>query len=1004
MAAQPSAQEGSEIAAAARAALARGRKHMADGDAASALHWLDRAHRLVPRDQNICLSLATACLGRDDQRARTLFESVTADQDLREAWLGLAASLSRLGKHDLAAQAVGQALSRHIYQSNTNAIAAGIAQSIQAAGWCGLTATGGIVAHPYRSGPLHIVLDGQPLAGARLPADWPTHGRLEVMVGQRPLLGSPIDLRAIGRTVGFIEADRGGVKGWAWHPGDPTTDPVLTIDDGSGEPPLRIVAANRDVSIPDTGPLAHPRGFAIPAEALRSMRGPLHVRGRDGRELPGSPLIPRAEERAATAAALTLARLYPANAAAPPPRDLVPPPALPVDPALPPTPIGLNRRRRPIDVVVPVHGQTAPVLACLETLFASVGRPNRIVVVDDASPEPALVAELDRLARARRIRLIRNPRNLGFPGSANAGMLAASGRDVVLLNSDTMVPPGWLERLQDAAHAADDIGTVTPLSNNASILSYPGPGPDNDIPDLAATIALDRQASRANGTDSVDIPVGVGFCLYIRRDCLDATGRLRDDVFAQGYGEENDFCLRARRLGWRHVALPGLFVAHASGKSFGASAVHLRARNQDILNRLHPGYDRLVQDFVDAAPLADARRRLDLERWRSTRKPGQTSAILITHDNGGGVEQRIAHAARDHDRAGRQTIVLRPTRMGDGDPAIVVGKGADRGFPNLCYRMPSELPLLLRWLRTQRPDRLEAHHFLGHHPAIHDLIARLGVPYDVHVHDYAWFCPRISLVGGQDRYCGEPDRAACQSCVDDHGSFLSESITVPDLIARSAAVLRTARQVIAPSRDAANRIRRHFPGIVPDIVPHEDDTAIVWRPKPPFRPAGRPRVCVLGGIGLHKGYDVLLACARNAAVRALDLEFVVVGSTTDDARMLATGRVFVTGTYAPREAVGLIAAQQPSLGFLPSIWPETWCMALSDLWRAGLRVAAFDLGAPAERIRHTGRGILLPLHLSAGAINDVLIASTTSYNTPANRTHARTVPSSDNSPVAIHTL
>lgn len=1003
MAAMPSNPEAEESAL-ARAALAQGREHMGRGDAIGAMRWLDRAHRLVPRDHNIRLALATVCLGRDDQRARTLFEAVTAEHDLREAWLGLAASLSRLGEPDIAGLAVAKALSRHIHQPDMNGIAAAIARSIQAVGWCGLSGTGDIVAHPHSPGPLILVLDGRRLDGRRLPANWPRHSQLDVMIGERPLLGSPIDLRAIGRTTGYVTTDEGGLRGWAWHPGDPTTDPALTIDDGSGKPPLRISATDADVSVLDAGPLAHPRGFEVPAEALRSMTGALHVRGRDGRDLPGSPLAPRGEELAATAAALTLARLYPASASVQPPPDVLPPPSIPANLPIPAVPFGLHRRRRPIDVVVPVHGQTALVLACLETLFASVARPDRIVVVDDASPEPALVAELDRLARSRRIRLIRNPHNLGFPGSANAGILAASGRDVVLLNSDTLVPPGWLERLKDAAHAADDIGTVTPLSNNASILSYPGPGPDNDIPDLAETIVLDRQAFRANRGGTIDIPVGVGFCLYIRRDCLDATGRLRDDVFAQGYGEENDFCLRARRLGWRHVALPGLFVAHASGKSFGTAAIHLRGRNQDILNRLHPGYDRLIQDFIAADPLADARRRLDLERWRGARKPGQPTAILITHDEGGGVERRIARAAEDHAQAGRQPVVLRPSKMDNADAAIVVSKGADRLFPNLRYRMPDELPLLLRWLRTQRPDRVEAHHFLGHHPAIHDLIARLGVPYEAHVHDYAWFCPRISLVGGQDHYCGEPDRTTCQSCVDDHGSFLSEPITVADLTTRSAAFLHAARQVIAPSRDAANRIHRHFPGIVPDIVPHEDDNAIIWRPKSPSRPAGRLRVCVLGGIGMHKGYDVLLACARNAADRALDLEFVVVGSTTDDARMLATGRVFVTGIYAPHEAVGLIEAQQPSLGFLPSIWPETWCMTLSDLWRAGLRVAAFDLGAPAERIRNTGRGILLPLHLSAGAINDVLIASTTSYTAPAILPHARTVPSSDKSPVAIQTL
>ena len=57
--------------------------------------------------------------------------------------------------------------------------------------------------------------------------------------------------------------------------------------------------------------------------------------------------------------------------------------------------------------------------------------------------------------------------------------------------------------------------------------------------------------------------------MYLRRDCLDAVGVFRDDLFAQGYGEENDFCLRARHLGWRHVAAPGVFVAHRGAQSFG---------------------------------------------------------------------------------------------------------------------------------------------------------------------------------------------------------------------------------------------------------------------------------------------------------------------------------------------------------------------------------------------------------------------------------------------------
>jgi glycosyltransferase involved in cell wall biosynthesis len=135
-------------------------------------------------------------------------------------------------------------------------------------------------------------------------------------------------------------------------------------------------------------------------------------------------------------------------------------------------------------------------------------------------------------------------------------------------------------------------------------------------------------------------------------------------------------------------------------------------------------------------------------------------------------------------------------------------------------------------------------------------------------------------------------------------------------------------------------------------------------------------VVTVGAIGIEKGFDVLLACARDAAARRLPLEFVVVGHTIDDARLIDTGRIFVTGEFAAEDAPALIRAQRPSLGLLPSVWPETWCFALSDLWRAGLHVAAFDLGAQAERIRASGgRGMLLPLGLPTPTINNALLAA-----------------------------
>ncbi len=464
--------------------------------------------------------------------------------------------------------------------------------------------------------------------------------------------------------------------------------------------------------------------------------------------------------------------------------------------------------------------------------------------------------------------------------------------------------------------------------------------------------------------------MAVGFCMYVRRDCLDAVGLFRADLFAQGYGEENDFCLRARHLGWRHVAAVGVFVGHSGGQSFGAAGPALQARNQAILNRLHPGYDRLVAEWAAAEPMADSFRRFDLARWRAARPRGSVGAILITHADGGGVERRVVESCGTHRAAGRRAIVLRPDADGAG---VVVGEESAEAYPHLRYRLPQEMAALVQLLRGEAPELIELHHVLGHSPAVYELIAAMALPYDVHVHDWVWICPRIILLGPDRRYCGEPDTATCDACVADAGRALDEAIPTAALRERSARLLSGARRVLVPSQDAALRLRRHFPDLSPVVVPHEDDSVL-----PPLRAprgaGGRARVCVIGAIGVAKGYDVLLACARDAARRDLPLEFVVVGHSIDDHRLIETGRVFVTGEFGAGEAVTLIQAQDADLALLPSIWPETWCYALTDAWRAGLRVAAFDIGAPAERIRHTERGFLMPLGLSASRINDAMLA------------------------------
>ena len=972
----------------AQHALHEGERLLHDGNAAAALPWLERACRLAPDSDTALLPYALALLALGDPRAVDPFARLAARHDVREVWLGLAAVRHRQGESDSAAKALAASLASHALPDDGEAL--GLADTIAvrtgAAGWCGLRSSGVVLARPLDDrGKLEILADGTRLRVGRVPQGVAS---LSVTCDGRHLLGSPIAVARIRRIEGFVAERDGGLEGWAWYPGDAGRDPVLRLRAANGQGRTRCVVAS-DLGMAVPRPLSRPRRFVVVPSQLAGIEGLVSVRGSNGQELTGSPLDPGHERRAAVAAAASVARALPVHGRTAREVPWLPTPAgVAGHPAAAPC-----RPRRPVAVVVPAYRGAEMTLACLAAVRATVPARTTVIVVDDASPEPALSAALDGLARRRQILLHRHAANRGFPAAVNAGLRLAAGLasqpDIVLLNSDTIPAGGWLATLRAAVHDAGDIGTAAPLSNDASILTYPDPAAPAPAPTGAALAALAERAARTHGVASVDIPTSVGFCMYIRRECLHATGLLRTDVFGQGYGEENDFCLRARHLGWRHVAVPGAYVAHLGGQSFGDARAGLLARNLDVLERLHPGYGALIAGWQAADPLAEARHALDAASWAA--RPGRSAArgkqatarpvVIVTHDGGGGVERAVRERCAALRAEGRATILLRPVvdRSGAEEslsrrylPGLcAVGEGPDGGFPNLRFKLPEAFDALAALLRAERPAWLEVHHLHGHHHCVVELATALRMPYEVRVHDYAWICARINLVGTDRRYCGEPDVRACVACIADAGSALEESIAPAELRQRSSGDLARARSVTVPSRDTAARLRRHFPALSIDVVPHETDAEL-----PPLReiPPGPRRVAVIGAIGIAKGYEALLACARDAAARDLALSFVVIGHTEDDDRLLATGRVFVTGPYLESEAETLIRRQAAHLAWLPSVWPETWCYALGEALRVGLPAVAFDLGAQAERLRATGRGMLLPLGLPAAAINNALLA------------------------------
>jgi GT2 family glycosyltransferase/glycosyltransferase involved in cell wall biosynthesis len=767
--------------------------------------------------------------------------------------------------------------------------------------------------------------------------------RLEVSCRGTPLLGNAAQWPQEFALDGRAQCHGRQVRGWArigWLP----TRPVR----------LRLKDERGGLALTQTGRTAlsawrWPFEIDLRKLGLRGQRIEICALLPDGdwHRLPDTPLLLKPALRVADAPPHRLSKWH---APAAPAR---------VGPAM-------LQNARGTDVIIPVYGGRDASLACINAVLATIDRQAGVIVVDDASDDPALSSALDKLSADGRITLLRNPSNEGFVASVNRALGVHPEHDAVLLNSDTLVFDDWLMRLRAAAYSGRKVGTVTPLSNSGTIASYPRAlGADMDPEDAPGLHAF---AAASHSGKRFEIPVGVGFCLYLRRDCLRAVGAPDAAVFGQGYGEETDFCLRARWRGWSHRLAADVFVYHAGAVSFGPRRAALLDRSQRLLNLRHPGYEGFIRSFLTQDPLRLMRRRLDERRLLAF---DGRFVLLVTLALSGGVDRFVTERSRAMRAQGLYPLVLRAAASGNTSRCELWTDALE--LPNLRYEIPLELTALSDLLAQLPLEAIELQHFLHLDARVIETVRALPIPYDVFIHDYAWYCPRITLIDGSGRYCGEPAVEVCQSCVRRNGSALGESISVTALRERSSKWLRGARRVIAPSADTSQRVQRHF-GVQCEIRPLASPATVPEAP--PLRapaPAGNVRVALIGALGEHKGYQVLLACARDARARRLPLEFVVIGYTEDDASLLATGRVFITGRYSEGEAAHLLRREQPHIAWLASVWPETWCYTLDYALSAGLPVVAYDLGAIAERLRAAGTGELLPLDMRPPRINDRLL-------------------------------
>ena len=595
---------------------------------------------------------------------------------------------------------------------------------------------------------------------------------------------------------------------------------------------------------------------------------------------------------------------------------------------------------REIDVIIPVYRGLHEVKACLESVLKYQQKQKfNLIIINDACPDPEINNYLDRLAAQHaEVTIIHNYKNLGFVASVNIGMALHQQRDVLLLNSDTIVAGDWLDRMHRCAYKAPQTGTVTPFSNNATICSFPVFCKNNKLLSKWSVEHLDQVFATVNRNISIKIPTAVGFCMYIKRECLNTVGLFDFENFGKGYGEENDFCMRAFKKGWQHLLCADTFVYHAGGVSFSTQKDERIATAMATMDRLHYGYHQCVHQHIAKNPAAHLRLSVICQLLHNSKCP---LVLFISHNSGGGTEQHLQELA-DFLAESMDVIIIRPGSQG----RTIFSLGPELEAESLYFYLPAELDKIIKICTFLGVSKIHFHHTMDVDTSLWELPRKLGVSYDITLHDYYFINANPKLTDQDGKFCTDKT-SRDQICAQTYP--LPEGITATAWRCKQIVLLEKAEHIFAPSNYMADLYQSYFPNIKLVKAFHPD-----WEKKAPYpqvhchglNKSNLLKIIVFGAISKEKGAELLENCAHKASLNNDPFEFHLLGYAF---RPLHTS-VIQHGAYQNEDLLRLISELEPDLIWFPAMWPETYSYTLSTAMQAGLPIVAPDIGAFPERL------------------------------------------------------
>lgn len=622
----------------------------------------------------------------------------------------------------------------------------------------------------------------------------------------------------------------------------------------------------------------------------------------------------------------------------------------------------LENMMKKVSIIIPIYNAYEDSKKCIESVLQKTTQPYEIILINDNSTDKRINELLEFFNEKDNITVINNEINKGFVKNVNIG-IKHSEHDVVLLNSDTVVTDKWLEKLKIAAYKNKNIGTVTPISNNAGAFSAPKFAVRNRIPNYLSLSEMANIVEKSSNKIFMETPTGNGFCMYIKRDTINSVGFF-DEIFGKGYCEENDYCMRAKDEGWINIIDDHTYIFHNESSSFQGERQSLFEHNIKILLNKHPTYLQESNEFIESDDLRNIRKNVEigLNEYEEN-KFNKKRILYVMHQGSGGTPETakdlMTIVEKEYDcfllESNGKTLTL--SHFTNDKLTIIKTFETSSEWSLEKFYISEFRDIYFNILFNYSIDLVHIQHLIYHTFDLPIVANTLNIPIELSFHDFYFICPAYNLLDGDNSYC----EAKCTSSNSPCKLPLPNITNITDVKSYVNTWRKEIQNLflcvdnfITTSEIVKKVFLNTYPKMNFDnffIIEHGRDFKKIETELFEVPSSKKPiKLLFIGNINNAKGSKVIKELYNFDKNNELEIHFL--GNTVEELQDIGIHH----GPYARDELSKRVEKIKPSFIGIFSICCESFCHTLTESWNLGIPVLSTKIGVQEDRMKKNNGG------------------------------------------------